>query len=1040
MSSQADSFTLATRQNYEGMQVQLSIVADSLLNDFGASTFEIRVYKSSAPNEFLFYEDKRALSTKEELVNISSGFTYANATSYTVKVSALDSNNADVSGNDEVGTLEFTYYDPPADFTATITSEAAQLIVSVSGVPVVEPHITAFRLFGYNQTDISDSFTTTIARTDYSSSSQTLIGSGDANPNNNLWVDGETWIVNIIGHTANGNTYGTTNDVSASGVIQAAPNDPSLNVTTPLLANVTNGPQFSLVIVDETPIIENSVSAWTKSSVDISQNGTTVTVVTDISNTGTNAGTADSSANSATYSVSSDIGTLTLTLGPIITGSNGTLTLDASNPVTIAVKNSNTISGTVNIMNTAESTFTLVDGNGVAANQGSQTSFTPENDNIPTLTGEPDVVQPLNVPASVVQFSYAGVTTAMPKVVGANEASEFVQPHTWTIQASVGGSTGTYEIDLSGNPPSEYSFNGTTGVGTLSAITLAASDFGLNDFAADDVLALSSFLTIELDSGFDLSGTVVETVDLSGVYRNVDDVSGSVSSITLEYPFTPNAPTLTVTNPASNPISDSSAQFIIKIEDGTPILDQSNNPVDISAVTLTITQGTNSATLSLDVTNFDSSASYTLGPDICGNDAASFTLATDTDVSLSCTITNSVAPTASAATTTFTLNGDASQNVFGPEFNPSFTSMVTDGSLSAALTDSDTISKNTITVNLSSGFPSPLSLSNLYNSNGVSDINLTISALDTSGNTVLDSSGVTDLSENILLDVSQNSDPTQIILKLTASGADNASNQWTDISLITSALTLIDTQLGISSLTAHQPAKSGTTLDCSMVIGDTSGNISNYSSATATLYVNKNNLPAKPLDLSTSTLASTIKVASVPASDVSGSDTAKTFSFDLSGVAQYLRGHALYVSATMTSAGSANSFTTGATDTSNALVYLYTSPSITYAASGISADISSNGYTVSSVFGVDNTTDGEVGLDMVFFDSETNQTGDVSFNNQYNYVFGNNGDDNTIAYENTQINGITTTNTNLLVHMTTNIASNKDEMQIKGSAALNLTN
>jgi hypothetical protein len=1058
MSSQADSFTISTRQNYEGMQVQLAIEGSGnvALNSFGASTYEIQVYATSAPSNILFYEDKKALSTNEEHVNISSGFTYDNATNYTVKVSALDASNADVNGNDEIGTLVFTYYDAPADFSASISSSAAQLKVSVSNLPEdTEPHITAFRVFGYNQSTDGDTFSTTIDRANTGSTTQTLIGTNadvsngiadiSANPNGNAWVDGDSWIVNIIGQTIDGNTYGTTGKISASGVIQSAPNDPELTVTTPLLANVTNGPQFSLVIVDSTPITENSISAWTKSSTVITQDGSSVTVVANISNTAADTGSADSSANDTSYNISANVGTLTLTLGPTITDNSGnTLTLDTSNPVTIAVKNSNTIDNSVNTMSIAEASFNFVDGTDNSST--TDISFTPVNDNTPTLSGEPDVVQPLNVPASVVQFSYAGVTTAMPKVVDASSASQFVQPHTWTIQASVvGGSTGTYEIDLSNNPPSQYSFNGTTGVGTLSAITLAGTDFSANlSLSAGDVLALSSFLTIELDSGSDLSGTVVETVDLSGVYRNIDDVSGSVSSITLEYPFTPNAPTLTVTNPASNLNSASTAQFIIKIEDGTPILDQSSNSVDISAVTLTITQGSNSAILSLDVTNFDSSASYPLGPDISGNDASgndvSFTLVTGTDVSLSCTITNSVAPTASAATTTFTLNTDVNQNTFGPEINPTFKAIVTDGSLSAALTDSDTISKTTITVNLASGFTDASGLSDLYNDNGVSDINLTISALDTSGNTVLDSSGVTNLNENILLNISQNSDSTQIILKLTGSGNDNAGASWTDISLITSALTLIDTQLGITSLTAYQPAKAGTTLDCSMVIGDTSANISNYSSATATLYVNKNNDAAKPLALNTNDLANTIAVASVSASDVSGSDTAKTFSFDLSGVAQYLRGQALYVSATMTSAGSANSFTTGATDTSNALVYLYTSPVISYDASGISADISSNGYTVSSVFGVDNTDDGAVGLNIVYVNNNNVQTGDVSFNNQYNYAFDNSGNDNTIAYENTQINGIATTNTNILVHMTTTVASNKDEMQVKGSAALSLTN
>lgn len=1039
MSSQdARNFTIHTRQNYNSMTAELIIDGSGgvALNSFGVNTFGIKVCALSAVKNQLFYDQKSALPTDEESVDLTTyngnNVAYEAGKEYIVTVTGLDSSGQAVDY--EKAILTFTYYNRPTVFTAEITSSARQLLLDLTDISTNEPEITSFLLYGYNDSSANDTFETTIQRRDPTSSVQKLIGTNEevlnneadisANPNGNPWVDGDEWTINIIGQTSNS---GVTNTVQATGIIQAAPNDPTLTVTTPLLGNVTNGPQFELVIVDSTPITENSVSTWSKSSVDISQNGTTVTVVTDISNTGTDAGSASSSSLVPSYNISNNVGTLTLTLGPSIISSNGnTLTLDAST-VTIAVNNSNTISGTINVMKTDESTFTLVDGNGVAANQGSQISFTPENDNIPTLNGEPDVVQPLNVPASVVQFSYAGVTTAMPKVVDASSASQFVQPHKWTIQASVGGNTGTYEIDLSGGNVSEYTFDN-SGVGTLSAITLAASDFSLNDFTAGNVLELSSFLTIELDSDSDLSGTVVETVDLSGVYRTIDDASGSVSSITLEYPFTPNAPTLTVTNPASNLNSASTAQFKIKIEDGSPILDQIDNPVDISAVTLTITQGTNSATLSLDVTNFDSSASYTLGPDICGNDAASFTLATDTDVSLSCTITNSVAPTASAATTTFTLNGVASQNVFGPEFNPSFTNAVTDASLSAALTDSDTISKTTITVNLASGFTDASGLSDLYNDNGVSDINLTISALD--GNTVLASSSVTIFDSDITLDVSQNSDPTQIILKLTASGNDAASNSWTDISLSTSALNLVNSQLGISSLTVQQPDKSGTTLDCSMVIGATDDNKSNYSSATATLYVNKNNT-ANTLDLSTAT--STIIVAKEPASDVSGSDTVKTFSFDLAGQAQYLRGHALYVSVTMDSSGSANSFTTGATDTSNALVYLYTSPSITYAVGDTTADISSNGYTVSSVFGVDNTADGAVGLNIVYFNNESQQTGDVSFNNQYNYVFGNNGVSNTIAYENTQIDGIANTNTNLLVHMATNIAPNEDEMQIKGA-------
>ena len=1042
MSSQdAQNFTIHTRQNYNGMTVELIIDGSGgvALNSFGVNKFAIKVCDASAVSTQLFYDQKLSHPTEEENVNLTtyngSNVAYEAGKQYTVQVTGLDA-----SGNavpDEKAILTFTYYNRPAVFSAAITSAQNQLLLDLTDVSIVEPYITSFYLLGYNDSSGSDTFETNIQRRNTSATSQKLIGTNEevlngsadisANPNGNPWVDGDTWTINIIGQTIES---GVTDTVQTTGVIQAAPNDPTLTVTTPLLANVTNGPQFSLVIEDSTPITENSVSAWTKSSVVITQDGSSVTVETDISNSAAGAGSADSSANNTSYNISNNIGTLTLTLGPIITDNSGnTLTLDASNAVTIAVNNSNTISGTVNTMSTAEASFNFVNGITGVTDASLQNTFTPVNDDIPTLNGEPDVIQPLNVPASVVQFSYAGVTNPMPKVVNAENLIDFVQPHTWTIQASIDDftTTGTYTMDLSGgNVGGAYSFNGTTGVGTLSAITLAASDFSLNDFAENDVLKLKSFLTIELDSGSDLSGTIVDTVDLSGNSSG----NGSVSSITLEYPFTPNAPTLTVTNPASNLDSASTAQFSLLIEDGTPIKNESNTDLSLNAVTLTVTQGSNSATLSLE--SFDSSASYTLGPDICGNDA-SFTLVTSTDVSLSCTITNSVAPTASAATTAFTLNTDPSQNAFGPEINPTFKAIVTDGSLSAALTDSDIIDNSNIIVNLSSGFTSAFALSDLYNDNGVSDINLTISALD--GNTVLDSSGVSALNENITLDVSQNSNPTQIILKLTASGNDNAGAAWTDISLSTSALNLVNSQLAISSLTAHQPAKGETTLDCSMVIGATNDNTSNYSSATATLYVNKNNNAANPLDLSTAGLASTIKVDSVTASDVDA--TNKTFSFDLSGVAQYLRGQALYVLATMDSSGSANSFTTGATTTDASLVYLYSSPSISYTAGDSTADVTTNGYTVSSVFGVDNTTDGAVGLNIVYVNNENQQTGDVSFNDQYNYVFDNS---NNITLQTTQINGIAATNTNILVHMGTTVASNEDEMQVKGQAALSLTN
>lgn len=1046
MSSQdAENFTIHTRQNYNGMTVELIIDGSGGvdLNSFGVNTFAIKVCAADAVKDQLFYDQKLAHPTDEENVNLTayngSDIDYEAGKQYIIQVTGLDA-----SGNKiptETAILTFTYYNRPVVFSAAITSQQQQLLLNLTGISIAEPYITSFFLYGYNDSSANDTFETTIQRRNTSETSQNLIGTdtdvlnGDAdisaNPNGNAWEDGDAWTINIIGQTTN---TGVTNTVQASGVIQSAPNDPELTVTTPLLANVTNGPQFSLVIEDSTPITENEVSAWTKSSVVITQDGSSVTVVTDISNNSDSSGVVvDSSANDTSYVISNNVGTLTLTLGPVITGSNGvdTLTLDASNSVTIAVKNSNTIDNSVNTMSIAEASFNFFDGTTDVSTNTLQNTFTPENDNIPTLNGEPDVVQPLNVPASVVQFSYAGVTTAMPKVVGANSASQFVQPYTWTIQASIDdfSTTGTYTMDLSGgNVGGAYSFDGTTGVGTLSAITLAASDFSLDPFVEEQTLKLKSFLTIELDSGSDLSGTVVETVDLSGVYRNIDDVSGSgVIGISLEYPFIPNEPTLTVTNPASDLNSDSSAQFILHIEDGTPIKNESNTDLSLNAVTLIVTQGSNSATLSL--ATFDGSNSYTLGPDICGN-TTEFTLATNTDVSLSCTITNSVAPTASAAATTFTLNNSANQSAFGPEINPTFTSVVTDASLSAALIDSDTISKDTITVNLSSGFAGVISLSELYNDNGVSDINLTIAAIDVSENTVLDSSGVSALNKDILLNVSTNSTPEKIKLKLIADGSDNAGASWTDISLITSELNLVNSQLGISSLTAHQPAKTGTTLDCSMVIAGTNDNTSNYSSATATLYVNKNNDAALPLALNTNGLATTIAVASVPASDVDGSDTAKTFSFDLSTQAEYLRGHALYVSATMDSSGSANGFTTGATDTSNALVYLYTSPVISYSVGDTTADISSNGYTVSSVFGVDNTSDGQVGLNIVYVNNNNQQTGDVSYNNQYNYAFDNS---NNITYENTQINGIAATNTNLLVHMATTVASNEDEMQIKGA-------
>lgn len=1023
----AASFNVTVKQNFQGHQLTLMISSNNSVNNLGdiAEYFDIIVKSATNTGEYLFNEDKptsESKTVKVALDNISgstdyNGNLYENDELYTIIVTALDQDFLEVSSN-EISQTTVRYYSPPNNFTTVASHSSEQLIVEVNNVNTQEPLIKTFRVSGYNIHNASESFIKYIQRIDTNSNYQKLIGENLNNPSPSPWTNGETWKINVIGYSDSGSTF-TSSDTTT---IQVAPNDPLITITTPILEEVTNGPQFSLKMLDTNPIIENGSTTLTESQITITQDNSSVILVFDLDNS-SNWPVAD-----ASYVINTDqTSLLSMILGPNITdNSNNILQLNSNSLVTVAIKNSNLIDGSTNTMIYSESSFNLIDGTVDESSQVisyTDSSFIPVDDNIPTINGNLNVVQPLNTVSSIINFSYSATTTAMPKQLVTLNADDFVQPSKWTIEASVDDfqTTGIYVLDLSNNPPSEYTFDN-SGVGTLNPIILTATDFSLNIFETNDFLQLRSFLSIPLDNGLTRNGTVVSNIDLSG-NRN-DDALGVVIGVSLEFPFTPNAPTFTIINPAANLNNSSLPQFTIDISNSDPITDD-NGVIDISSVELTVTQGSNSATIILPNTG-----QYTLGPDICGNIVA-FTLVAGLDVSLNCILINDTSLGPSPPTTVFTVNGVQNQTSFIPQINPTFSSLVTDTTLVNIITDGDVIDKTQITVNLASGFTDASALSDLYNANGISDINLTIATLDASSNTVIDSSGVTDLSENVILDVSGT--PRQIKLRLTASGNDNAGNPWTSQVITTNAINIINNKLDISSINVTQPSKGDTIIMATMTIESTDDNTTNYHSATASLYVNKNNDPTKPLNLSNISLSNNIQVNSVNAVNTEGNTY--TFTFNLQNQAQYLRGQQLYVVATMYSLGTDNTFTTTA---STNPIYLYSSPSLSYNSGANQINITQNGYILSNCFGIDNdNSNGNLSLDLIFFDSES-QTGSVVNNDNYNYIFDNNGIDNTITqhpiilsigsnYEN-----ITT----IIIHFTLHDINllGDDEIIVKGAA------
>ena len=503
---------------------------------------------------------------------------------------------------------------------------------------------------------------------------------------------------------------------------------------------------------------------------------------------------------------------------------------------------------------------------------------------------------------------------------------------------------------------------------------------------------------------------------------NGSGVSSAPATATATITETPNEFALTITQPVSS--DPTQAQFSFAAVDSNP-----NPNIDISGLSLTVTQNGVSATLDLfnDYSSNWSAPNFsalTLGPVI-----GDLTLDTTNPVTISFVASNRFG--SRDAQTEFTYIGpNTTASSFIPQFEASFNSVVTASNLADALVDKDVVNDLTVTANLSNVSAFGTQLSDLYTNNG-SEVALSLSVMDTNDNVIDGPTALSALDEdvNFTLDASY----AQVKLRLTmVSTYANADTSSTDAD--SDAINLIQTQIGISGISLAQPASGSDELVATIGVDASTDNSTTFSSVSAALYILKNNTSNA---LSLADASGAINVSAQSVTEISNNVVTVTFT----GLSSLLRGSGLYVSATMTSAGSnSSSYTTGASDTSSVPVYLYNSPVLGAFSSGsTSVNIVSNGSTVVSVLAIDQTA-GELSLTAVYLGGSVADVLDVSDNNAYNIVFDNEGVSDSYSSQNITVNSIPTGIDSLIVHTSPIVSGVNGSLLVRGTSVINNLN
>jgi hypothetical protein len=505
---------------------------------------------------------------------------------------------------------------------------------------------------------------------------------------------------------------------------------------------------------------------------------------------------------------------------------------------------------------------------------------------------------------------------------------------------------------------------------------------------------------------------------------NGSGVSSAPATATATITETPNEFALTIRQPVES--DPTQAQFSFAAVDSNP-----NPNIDISGLSLTVTQNGVSATLDLfndyntywSAPNFDA---LTLGPVI-----GDLTLDTTNPVTISFVASNRFG--SRDAQTEFTYIGpDTTDSSFIPQFEASFNSVVTASNLADALVDKDVVNDLTVTANLSNVSAFGTQLSDLYTENG-SEVALSLSVMDTNDNVIDGPTALSALEDdvNFTLDASY----AQVKLRLTMVSTYANPNYSSTTETDSDAINLIQTQIGISGISLVQPASGMDQLLATIGVDASTDNSTTFSSVSATLYILKNNTSNA---LSLADASGAINVSAQSVTEISNNLVTVTFT----GLSSLLRGSGLYVSATMTSAGSnSSSYTTGASDTSSVPVYLYNSPVLGAFSSGsTSVNIESNGSTVVSVLSIDQTAD-QLSLTAVYLGgSGHTHVLTVSDNNAYNIVFDDEGVSDSYSAQTITVNSIPTGIDSLIVHTTPIVSGVNGSLLVRGTNIINNLN
>ena len=446
----------------------------------------------------------------------------------------------------------------------------------------------------------------------------------------------------------------------------------------------------------------------------------------------------------------------------------------------------------------------------------------------------------------------------------------------------------------------------TSGIGKVDRTANATSQNVIN--------ADASFSGVDFETGDNVKVTVTPFSSVAG--------AGAEKSGTTTLSAKPNPFALTVNQPVS--AAPSVPSFTFAAVDSTPIDGEA-----ITGLSLTISQ-TDVSDQVIDLFN-DHSGNWsapTFSALTIAHGSNGITLNAGNEISLSFVAAMPKGAQESAQTS-FTYNGSAGTSSFTAQSEVTFKSLFTASRLAGAIVSRDIVNDNEISVNLNTSTDlSGSALTDLYNANGT-DVSLTLSPVNPdASNAVINSQSATlsALDQAITFDLGTNSGSKwdTIALLLTATSTYDASSiSASSITQASDSINLINDLLTMS-VTANQPSKGNTDISGVLSVSDADNNTPSFTSATADLYLNKNNSGnyVKLSDLSSN---HPLFIQSQNISSLDGSGNA-TVTFE--SLSSAIDGHGLYIGVTATQTTSkADTHNFVAADSSANLIYKFAKPS-----------------------------------------------------------------------------------------------------------------